>query len=107
MNTRKNNKNLIFYPFSKTKINQSTTVENKHRLYKTTYKGNINQESLKQTTLLLSDFKFNSQTIFYNMKLSQFISKTHYGLNHNTVLNIEKRTEMNKHYGFDNYNIDR
>ncbi len=73
----------------------------------TTYKT-LHQDVLKaQATSLLSDFKFNTQTIFYNMHLSQFISKAYYGINKGIVKSIEERSEITKNQNFDNYGIDK
>jgi hypothetical protein len=73
----------------------------------TTYKTVQQDVSKAQATLLLSDFKFNTQTIFYNMRLSQFISKACYGVNKGIVKSIEERSEITKNQNFDNYSIDK
>jgi len=56
---------------------------------------------------LVSDFKFNSQTIQYNTKVESFKKKSFYGLNQYAITNICGRVEITLNKQLSLYSVDR
>lgn len=73
---------------------------------KTQYKNN-KLESKRGFDILLSDCKFNENTILYNHKLSMFLSKNFFGISKHLVNLISIRVEISPLYSFGEYSIDR
>lgn len=73
---------------------------------KTQYKNN-KLESKRGFDILLSDCKFNENTILYNHKLSMFLSKNFFGISKHLVNLISTRVEISPLYSFGEYSVDR
>jgi len=81
-------------------------VPTKYKLQKTIYK-NKNKSKKQNVTTILSDFKFNNNTIMYNYKIKNFVSKNFFGMNNHLVSLLEERLEVNKHIQLSKYSIDK
>ena len=89
------------------KVNETKSKQAiKFILKKTTHKNEL-KNILKNTNLVLSEFRFNNVNINYNQKLDSFLSHSFFGINKYFLSKIEERVEISKKIVFNNYGIDK